>query len=286
VTSKKVLLILLALAVVLPVGVAIFKFLPPGEFSLGTFEFGGRTRTYFLHIPPSYDGMTPTPLVIVLHGYTQSPQGIAGMTAFSAKSDKEGFIVVYPEGRDQQWNVGFGSFGIGTDDIGFINELINRLGQSYVIDPKRIYVTGFSNGAMMSYFLGAELSDRIAAIAPVAGTIGIVTNNGIERIPEPSQPVSVIVFHGTADTSVPYNGDGVLSVAESVAFWVEHDRCSTNAQNETSSDGRVIRNVYTGGTNGTEVVLYTVVGLGHDWPTYYIAATDIIWDFFKDHPKE
>jgi polyhydroxybutyrate depolymerase len=110
-------------------------------------------------------------------------------------------------------------------------------------------------------------------------------NNVLEIIPDPSQPVSVIVFHGTADTSVLYEGDGFLSVAESVAFWVRHDGCFINPQNETISNGQVIKSVYSGGTNGTEVVLYTIVNLAHDWPTTPINATDIIWDFFISHPK-
>jgi polyhydroxybutyrate depolymerase len=111
-------------------------------------------------------------------------------------------------------------------------------------------------------------------------------NSVLEIIPDPSQPVSVIIFHGTADTSVLYEGDGFLSVAESAAFWVKHDGCSINPQNETISNGQVIKSVYSGGTNGTEVVLYTIVNLAHDWPTMPIKATDIIWDFFISHPKQ
>jgi polyhydroxybutyrate depolymerase len=261
-----------------------------------TFMFGGIERIYFLHVPPSYDGNKPFPLVIVLHGRTQSPLD-AQIYFTTAKSDKEGFIVVYPEGlvhgaEDTCWNVGSGRYKFDTDDVGFIRELINRLEQGYNIDQKRIYVAGGSNGAMMAYLLGAEFSDRIAAIASVAGSIGVMTDQGPEQIPEPSQPVSVIIIHGTEDESIPYEGGGSwnrLSVAESVAFWVKHNGCSTNSQNETSSDGQVVKSVYTGGTNGTEVVLYTLVGYGHIWPTTSsspISATDIVWDFFASHPKQ
>jgi polyhydroxybutyrate depolymerase len=286
VISKRVLFILLALVTALTIGVVAITFQPQATLSNESFKFDGLTRTYLLHVPLSYDGMTPTPLVIVLHGYTGTAAGIEASTKFTAKSDKEGFIVVYPEGLSRRWNVGFGALEFSTDDVGFINELINRLEQKYNIDPNRIYVAGFSNGAMMADLLGAELSERIAAIAPVAGSIGAVMNNILECIPEPLQPVSVIVFHGTADTSVPYEGDRYLSVAESVAFWVRHDGCSTNPQNETGSDGNVIKSVYTDGTNGTEVVLYTLIGYGHVWPATPINATDIIWDFFISHPKQ
>jgi len=262
----------------------------PGSHALEE-KFGGIDRTYIVHIPPSYDGRTSMPLVIMLHGYTESATQ-AQIYVGTAKSDEEGFIVVYPEGTPQytrKWNAGFTIWKSDIDDVGFIRELIDRLEQKLKIDPNRIYVAGLSNGALMAYRLAAELSDRIAAIAPVAGSIGGMTSQGLERIPEPSQPVSVIVFHGTADDTVPYYGGigygpaDYLSVAESVAFWVRCDGCSENPQNETSSDGKVIKSVYTGGTNGTEVVLYTLVDGTHIWPTI---ATDIIWDFFESHPKQ
>jgi polyhydroxybutyrate depolymerase len=286
--SRKVLFVLVALLVALSAVVAVIELWPHATLE-NTFQFGGLERTYFLHVPPSYDGRTSVPLVIVLHGYTQTPLDIEAMTRFSAKSDKEGFIVAYPQGNGAQWNVGFALFKSNIDDVGFINELISRLEQKYAIDPKRIYVAGFSNGAMMAYLLGADLSDKIAAIAPVSGSIGAVTDNTLEQIPEPSQPVSVIVFHGTMDQSVPYEGGtpyGFLSVAKSVIFWVRHDGCSITSQNETSSDGKVVKSTYTGGINGTEVILYTIVDGTHAWPTTPITATDIIWDFFASHPKQ
>jgi polyhydroxybutyrate depolymerase len=284
--SQKILFIILAFVVVLSISVVAIKIWPQAALSKESFVFDGLTRTYLVHVPSSYDDNMPTSLVIVLHGYTGTAEGMETLTGFTVKSDKEGFIVVYPQGLEQRWNVGFGSLKFNTDDVGFIDELINRLEQKYAIDPNRIYVTGFSNGAMMAYLLGAALSNKIAVIAPVAGSIGAITNNVLERIPEPSKPVSVIVFHGTADTSVLYEGDGFLSVAESVAFWVNYDNCYKNPQNETSVNGQVIKSVYSGGINGTEVVLYTIVNLGHDWPTTPINATDIIWNFFISHPKQ
>jgi polyhydroxybutyrate depolymerase len=284
--SKKIFFIILAFVVILSISAVAIKIWPQDALSKESFVFDGLTRTYLVHVPSSYVDNMPTPLVIVLHGYTGTAESMVTLTGFTVKSDKEGFIVVYPQGLVQRWNVGFGSLKFDTDDVSFIDELINRLEQKYAIDPNRIYVTGFSNGAMMAYLFGAALSNKIAAIAPVAGSIGAITNNVLERIPEPSQPVSVIVFHGTADTSVLYEGDGFLSVAESVAFWVRYDGCSINPQNETISNGEVIKSVYSGGTNGTEVVLYTIVNLAHNWPTTPINATDIIWDFFISHPKQ
>lgn len=287
--TKKVLFVFVMLVVVLS-GVAIIKLWPQAALK-GTFQFEGIERTYYIHIPPSYNGITPVPLVIVLHGYTETPLDIEGYSGFSTKSDKEGFIAVYPTSSTDRWNAGFGTWKSGFNDVGMINELIDTLEQEYEIDPKRIYITGFSNGAMMAYRSGAELSDRIAAIAPVAGTIGgqVDQNSPFEYISEPSQPVSVIIFHGTADASIPYQGiiastnRYYVSVADSVAFWVRCDGCSTNPLNETSSDGSVIKSTYSNGTNGTEVVLYTLVGWSHAWP---LTATDLIWDFFESHPKQ
>ena len=241
--QRRVLFVLLAAVAVFSVGVAAIRLWPQGEPSDVSFVFDGLTRTCLVHVPSSYDDSVPTALVIVLHGYTGTAEGMESLTGFNEKSDEEGFIVAYPQGLSQRWNVGFGSLKFDTDDVGFIDELIDRLEEKYAIDPNKVYVTGFSNGAMMSYLLGAELSDKIAAIAPVAGSIGSMSNV-LERIPDPSEPVSVVVFHGTADTSVLYEGDGFLSVAESVAFWVEHDGCYVGPLNETMSDGNVVKSVY------------------------------------------
>jgi polyhydroxybutyrate depolymerase len=137
------------------------------------------------------------------------------------------------------------------------------------------------------------MSDTIAAIAPVSGTIGGYANETapLVKIPEPSQPVSVIAFHGTADRlGVDYYGTtrdnlGILylSVHDSVGFWVNADGCSKTAMNTTSSDGNTVKSVYSNGSKGTEVVLYTLVGGDHRWPKN---TTDLIWDFFKNHPKQ
>ena len=287
-------------------------FMAPGSYQL-SFEFEDLNRSYLLHIPPSYDGNRLTPLVIALHGFGESLNTFMssyGGSTFTVKSDKEGFIVVFPEGVDLGWN---GPFCCGTahknniNDVGFIRELINRLQQQLRIDPSRIYVAGFSNGAIMAYRLAAELSDKIAAIAAVEGAIGGRENQSapLNTIAEPSQPVSVIIFHGTGDTVVPYEGGlstnqqsyGMvfLSVADAVAFWGKADGCSKDPKIEKSANGNVVKDAYTGGAKNTEVVLYTLVGWTHGWPKQPLTnvfnlgginATDIIWDFFSSHPKQ
>jgi polyhydroxybutyrate depolymerase len=147
--SKKVLFVLIALVAALSVGIVVIKFWPQAVYFKETFQFGGIERTYYLHVPSSYDGRTSVPLVIMLHGFTDTVEYIQTLTGFTPKSDKEGFIVVYPQGVAQSWNAPHG-MGVAheenIDDVGFIRELIDRLEQKYVIDPRRIYVAGFSNG--------------------------------------------------------------------------------------------------------------------------------------------
>jgi polyhydroxybutyrate depolymerase len=177
----------------------------PDDLS-GTLESDGRSRAYFVHLPPGYTGKQPLPLVLVLHGATESPEGVEELSGMSLKADKENFIAVYPRGTGRLSNVPTWNSGNccgyalmnHVDDVGFLRALIEKLGHDYVVDPKRIYVTGISNGGMMTYRAACELSDKIAAIAPVEGEQNVDCR--------PGSPVSVIVFHGTADHLVPFDG--------------------------------------------------------------------------------
>jgi polyhydroxybutyrate depolymerase len=284
------------------------------------FEYNGQSRSYILHLPPSYNGGDEMPLVVVLHGGGGNAKNIEEVTSFSTKADEEGFIVVYPDGSGKlerhllTWNGGFCcgyALENNIDDVGFIRALIEYLIENYAINQKMIYATGMSNGAIMSYRLGAELSDIFAAIAPVAGAIGGQANETakIWRIPEPEVPISVIIFHGTNDTRVPYDGGrptandtkgaySYMSVNESVSFFVEHNQCNAFPERNISESGNIIKDIYTGGLKNTEIVLYTIVNGTHSWPggkkgsrngdvpTTEISATDLIWKFFEAHPKQ
>jgi polyhydroxybutyrate depolymerase len=269
--------------------------LPAGTESK-TLEFGGRTRTYLIHPPKGYDGKTPLPLVLVLHGAVQGAANVERMSGMSAKADKENFLVAYPNGTSRSgltptWNAG-ACCGYAltnkVDDVGFLRVLIDKLEHDYTVDPKRIFVTGISNGGMMSYRLACELADRIAAIAPVEGAQDLECR--------PSGPVSVLIFHGTADLLVPYKGGTTpfqigpkrtdTSVGSTVAFWVKQDGCSTTPKREETSQLRV--DTYSGCKGG--VALYTIPGGRHMWPGTRLShnnvpATDIMWSFFAAHPK-
>lgn len=279
----------------------------------------GIERTYLIHFPTSYDGAEPVPLLIVFHGGGGNGRNIQETTDFNEKSDKEGFIVVYPQGTGRldnfllTWNVGFCcgyAYQNQIDDVGFIRELIYYIQSQYNVNYSRIYATGISNGGMMTYRVGAELSDIFAAIAPVAASIGgqATEQEMLWMIPGPVEPVSVIAFHGMNDSRVPYDGGipaandtkgaySYLSVNESIAFWVERDQCTDTPIRNISSSGNIIYDIYSNGTNGTEVVLYSIVDGGHAWPggrkgreqgdepTEDISATDLMWSFFENHPK-
>lgn len=283
--------------------------------SLGTGDIeksiiaGGITRTYIVHLPAGYSNEQSYPLVFVLHGGTGNARRAIRISQMSPKADREGFIVVYPNGTGKykekflHWNDGSQRSGQqenNTDDTAFFRQLIDQLKKDYPIDSKRIYATGISNGAMMAYRLGCELSDQLAAIAPIAGALNYDKTT-------PSEPISVIIFHGTEDRFVPYEG-GVgkaakgtrtdASVAYAVNFWVNHNGC--NPVPERDESDTVIIEKYSGGKAHTDVVLYTIKGGGHAWPggghnllknkdadaAQEISATDLMWEFFKNHPKE
>jgi polyhydroxybutyrate depolymerase len=281
--------------------------------SRGSLVFENRPRSYLLHVPPKYDGQAALPLVLFLHGGGGSAQGAASTYGLSTKADRENFIVVYPDGTGQlgdrglTWNTGHCcgyALQNNINDVGFLKALIEKLQKELKIDSKRIYVTGHSNGGMMSYRLGAELSDILAAIAPVAGSIGGVAATGVLPyvIPPPTQPISVIAFHGQLDENVKYTGGhgnntsgsrSDTSVAESIAFWVRANQCAPTAKTEISASQNIIRDAYAPCANSTEVVLYSIANGGHAWPgstrgdkpTQEISAVDLLWDFFKTHPK-
>ena len=269
----------------------------PGD-QTGTIEIGGRTRTYFVHVPARYDGRTPIPVVLVLHGGGQSPESAEQMSGMSAKADQGKFLAVYPSGtgrfsRMPTWNSGACcSYAMehNVDDVAFLRALIKKLEQDYSVDSKRIFFTGISNGGMMSYRAACEMSDIIAAVAPVEGSQDLDCR--------PANPVSVAVFHGTADRLVPFNGGTTpfqlgskrsdTPVADTVIFWVKQDGCSHSAAH---SETKILHtDVYSSCKNGTGVTLYAIQGGHHAWPGTHISgndipATDLIWTFFEQHPK-
>ena len=192
--------------------------------------------------------------------------------------------------------------GYRMDDVEFTRRLLDDVAGACSIDSKRVFATGMSNGGIMAYRLASELSERIAAIAPVGGPMG---TKGCR----PGRPVSVIHFHGTDDAFAPFqggrgrglSGTSFFSVDHSIAAWVEADGCDPNPVTirlpDTTDDGTTVtRTTYGQGKDGAEVVLIVIEGGGHTWPgreprlaslgksTRDISANDLMWDFFQRHP--
>ena len=286
--------------------------LGPGDHTQ-TLKHDGLARSYFVHIPPQYDAKKPTPVVLVFHGAMTDASITVRFTGLNEKADKEGFIAVYPNGtgrfeRMLTWNGGncCGSAQWNkVDDVGFTRALLDGLAKVVNVDAKRVYATGISNGGIMCYRLASELSDRIAAIAPVSGTMGMATCN-------PKRAVSVMHFHGTDDKFLPFKGGkgdrslasiNFFSVDHSIQAWVKADGCPEKpvVANEAKKfdDGTTAeRKTYGPGKDGSEVVLFVINGGGHTWPgrdpkiqflgksTKNISANDLMWEFFKRHPMK
>ena len=177
----------------------------PGDH-VRTLKVDGKGRSYLVHVPPQYDATKPTPVVLIFHGAMTNGAMMVKFCGLNKTADPAGFVAVYPNG------VGLGNsilffnaggvarpMGQSTNDVKFVAELLDDLVKVMNVDTRRVYATGMSNGGMMCYRLAAELSDRIAAIAPVSGTQAIEECN-------PKRPVPVMHFHGTDDKMVPFGG--------------------------------------------------------------------------------
>ena len=255
-------------------------------------------------------------MVLAFHGGGGNPDSMIRLSGLNASAERHGFVVVYPHGsarfgeRRLTFNAGnVGGYAMNQmiDDVAFTRELLDDLASVLRIDQDRVFATGMSNGAMMAYRLASELSDRIAAIAPVGGPMGT-------RNCRPLRPVPVMHFHGTADALAPFRGgfgirpDGgrgvtdFFSVEHSIAQWVEANKCNPEPAvqhlPDTARDGMtVVMKSWTGGQSGSEVVLIEIIGGGHTWPgeppvadflgpsTSDISANEMMWEFFRRHPR-
>lgn len=294
---------------------------PPGHQRI-VVSWGGRNREFLLYVPPLYENSKAVPLVVMLHGMGGTAMNSHKETSWSSKAEAEMFIVAYPEAtrpdpksppslrnNPQAWNDGSGRFHASErdiDDVGFIRAMLDRITADYNIDSKRIYVAGFSNGASMTFRVGAELTNRIAAISPNAGacwTKELKLSGGL----------SLCYITGTSDTLNPIDGgypklvfggknqDGPKKppVQETIDKWVKALGGARNAESDITTDGVRTRR-YGTSHQGAEVEYITIEGLGHHWAggtsqapeflvgknTEKLKATDVVWDFFVKHPKE
>ena len=268
----------------------------------GTLVSLGKKRSYLLYVPETYNPATPTPLVISIHGYAEWPAHQMQISRWNDLAEQYGFIVVYPSGTQfpLRWRTR-GEPGSDTDpmlDVTFISDLIDQLESEYNLDPARIYANGLSNGGGMSFVLSCKLSERIAAIGTVSGAYIFPWSEC-----HPSRPVPTIVFHGTADPIVPYQGGPSKafdlpfpSIPEWIDSLAQHNGC-TGAPLEIPASGDVSGVQFTDCASNAEVVFYTIAGGGHSWPggepmpesivgytTQNIDATKTMWYFFQQHP--
>jgi polyhydroxybutyrate depolymerase len=276
-------------------------------------EIDGRPRWCAVRLPSVYDGQTPMPLVLALHGATSNPRLMEKFSGLTEKAESAGFLVGYPAGSGVLPNVltwnGGGCCGFAQknaiDDVGFLGRLIDDLSESLRIDPQRVYLAGMSNGAHMAYRAAAAMSERIAAIACVAGPLSI-------ELGRPARGMPVLHIHGTDDEFAPLAGGAgprsvfgaaLPSIPETIAAWVRADDCpetptTTTIPDRVGDGTRIVRSAYGPGRDGSEVVLYVVEGGGHTWPgrpplplslgksTGNMDANDVIWEFFQRHGRD
>lgn len=263
----------------------------------GSFEHDGYLRDYRIYIPAAYDGTQPWPLVLNLHGYTSNAIEQEFYSQMDMVADTGHFLVCYPNGVLNSWNVGLPG-GSSADDVGFINALIDTLSANYSIDPARVFSCGMSNGGFMSYKLACELTDRFAAIASVTGSM-VPTEAALCA---PSHPIPVLEIHGTADPVVPYLGlVNTLSIPDLLVFWTQKNGCMGDplvepVPNTSLLDGSTAELIkYNDCEAGTEVWHYKVYEGGHTWPGALViigvtnqdfSASPAIWEFFLRHSPE
>ncbi len=256
-----------------------------------TLSWAGADRAYRVHTPPGYDGAQTTPVVLVFHGWLETNDDIEALAKMTPVTDQHGAIVVYAQGLSNSWNAGSccgTSAQNGVDDVGFVGAMITAIEEAYCVDDRRIFSAGFSNGGMLSHRLACELSDRIAAIGPVAGTIAVGSCS-------PIRPVPVMHFHGTSDPIVGYatSFGQADSVPDTIAGWVQRNGCGATTTS-TFSQGDAHCESYEGCSQGATVTLCTLEGGGHQWPggqstgigalNTDIFASEAILGFFEQHP--
>ena len=302
-------LFLLLVTILFVVGGTTSALAETKEYSL---DVGQLSRTFLVHIPERLTPGRLAPLVIALHGGGGNGKWMEKFSGLSETSEKDGFIVVYPNGsgrlkRAFTWNSG-SCCGYAQeykiDDVTFIRKLIDHMIRQFKADPSRVYITGMSNGAMMAYRLAAEIPGKIAAIAAVAGALNVKPDS--VRLPVP-----ILHFHGTDDEFAPFEGGHGLKgltkmehvpVMGTIEGWVRINQANPTPTVEElpdrDKDGtHVTRYTYRAKQDFRNIVLYKITGGGHTWPgqshrepilgrtTSQISANEIMWEFFSAHAR-
>jgi len=275
-------------------------------------QHGGLKREYLLYIPPNLNNRENLPVIFNFHGYGDQALQFFNQTDLIEISDNNGVVLVYPQGSylpdgGSHWNAAPSSSSStsfvnksSTDDIGFFKALFEEINQDNLIDLKRVYVIGYSNGGMFSHFLACNTDNIITAIGDVAGTMLDETFNSCN----PSSPIPILKIHGTSDRVVGYNGNNNLeykSVEEVLDFWKSHNGSKTEEVFENLGTTSIYseffnisvnvnfeKYIFNSNDNSSEIVLYKIIDGGHWW-NYSLddnfKTSSLLWDFFSKHTK-
>lgn len=255
-----------------------------------TLQHTSGTRKYSIYIPQNYNSSQPVPLVLLFHGFTNDIARMYNDSEMEVLADANNFIYVIPQGLGgffSGWSIGM-LFGGNNDDLGFANSLIASVSANYSINADRVYSTGFSNGGFFSYRLACEASDKIAAIASVAGSMNPNWISGATPNCAPIHQIPVMQITGTTDPTVPIGGGGTAggaSIANVINFWKGFN--NTDATPVVTAINAVTeRSVYENGNNGATIEFIKITGRAHEWPTTTTAglaenASIRIWEFFS-----
>lgn len=258
----------------------------------------GVRRRYLLRVPDGHNRDLPAPLVVVIHGFMQSPSHQRTMSRWDELAATHGFLTAYPLGTGvpPHWEPHGAPQRRGPDQVGFIAELVREVGNRYLIDRDRVYASGMSNGGGLASMLALALPDTFAAVGSVAGLYSQPPGE-----PTSARAVPLIAFHGGLDRIVPIEG-GVRRLGSplpAVAAWMASyaRSCGCTTRTEEDLSGTITRVRYAGGRNGSEVVWYRIADAGHTWPggvplpeavtgptSADLDATGLTWDFFREHP--
>jgi polyhydroxybutyrate depolymerase len=249
-------------------------------------------------------------MVVVLHGGHGDAGKTADKTGFKPLADREGFLLLYPEAVEKHWNDGRKTTASDVSDVAFIGALVDHVTTIRHVDKKRVYVTGLSNGGMMTQRLACETPERYAAFASVIANMPLSMKSACK----PGMPVAIMLINGTEDPLMPYNGGEikkgrrvgmggtVISVDETVSFWAENNHCKSDGNKtilpdkDPDDETRIEKTAFTECKDGSELVFYSVKGGGHAWPgseskpfmrrisgnvSNDMMASEVIWEFFQ-----
>ncbi|MBS1988865.1 MAG: hypothetical protein JSS83_00020 [Cyanobacteria bacterium SZAS LIN-3] len=279
-----------------PTDASIFKITGPGDYT-ETMQIEGRQRSFTVHVPPSYDKSKPMPMMILASGMSQTAKDVEEMFHANKLADREGFIAVYPQSVNwfdvkdlRTWETGNGLVlpGQKAGDVKFMGDIIEATKRQVNVDPQRIYMTGLSNGGMLTYTTASALSGTLAGI-------GILSSTMSGKEPQPKAPLSLINIHGTADSIIPYNGltdtppvltDVGVPLFQPAHYGTDYYRAldGIKAAPSVVRHGNETIEFSENPQNGTAVEHVTLEGVDHflDNPAHRLEQ---VWNFLKDHPR-